>query len=167
MQSLADVESLSEGQLSSGEDVSSASWDDNDGSFIMDAHLPDFPPPDLSGEDSSSSSAAAPGFFVDGVLSSGSSGGDRDVPAAVPSSNAGSSSSRTAAGADAEADESLSPEAVDPPTHQALTSLVRRLRLTVRRFEPSAMLSALRSLEALSQSGAHLGTASWCRTQRI
>jgi hypothetical protein len=36
---------------------------------------------------------------------------------------------------------------------QALTALVKQLRLNVRRFEPPAILSALRSLEALSRPG--------------
>lgn len=178
MQSLADAERVAEGTLSSGEDdpdISTVSWDDDDGSFNMDANMFTFPEPENSEEDSNSRSSTPSGFPVDGVSLSGSSGGDPDVPTAVDGSPAStefdinavtvsscedgsSSSSHTAVGSGAEADERLSAEAVDPPTHQALTSLVRRLRLTVRRFEPPAMLSALRSLEALSQSGAHYGT---------
>lgn len=169
-QSLAEAESLADESLSSGDDDPGISaFIDENGAFVTDASLLGFQLPEQYTDEQYDSTDTA-GFPVDGMPLSSRSVAGPDYPTAIPAAqdattaaasltdNGSSSDSYAAVLGDSGGVEGLpSLEATNSLTHQALTALVRQLRLTVRRFQPPAILSALRSLEALSRPGTNGG----------
>lgn len=161
-QSLSDAEAAVAGSSSSGdEDPIMASTDEGDGSQLLGFQLP----LDTGGGE---------GFPVDGVLlggeQAGTPGGADGSPAAgspsdsISDSNGCGSSrleepSALAATGVYRSMPQRAAESEAAAIQEALEALARQLRATCKRFDPPAVLSALRSLDALAQP--HAGAQRW------